>query len=374
MSITAFLIGFFLPAMTLISRNVPAYTNDDCKGKFSASMADSGNYGEGWRSCTAPSANSPVWLAYDLSGIDIKKRAKVLLVWYNEDTSPYDHTMITQQESPGYNNPAAYIIQANSSEGGKLPEAGWVKLASIEKNVLHSRQHVVELKGYNWIRLLTYASDGTKDNSGIALNMDIYDASKGVKDDWIFIGDSVTQMSMHHGIFKCKYGKGTFSQLINAEIKDYFPVQENGGTGYMQSTDGAGHIEEWMKIFPGKYVGLAYGTNDAWNGVDPELFYNNYKVMVEAVLKAGKIPMIPKIPWSSAITQIQENGVELNSKIDELYKKYPKIIKGPDYWSFYKLNPSLLSPDGVHPSTPEGLFMYRKLWANTALKDVYRVR
>lgn len=364
----------YLPAMALISRNIPAYTNDDCGGKYTAAMANNGGYGEGWRGCNTPSSAKPTWIAYDLSGVALKKRAKVLLAWYNEDTSPYDHTLIYQQPSPGYNNPGAYIIEANPAAGGQLPEAGWVRLITVDKNVLHSRQHIVDLKGYNWVRLSASVSDGTKDNTGIALNMDIYDASKSIKDDWIFIGDSITQMSMHHQVFECKYGKGTFSQLINTKLPGYFPLQENGGTGYMLSTDGARHIQEWLKIFPGKYVGLAYGTNDAWSKMTPEMYYSNYKTMVEAVIKAGKVPMVPKIPWSSTIKEIQEHGAVLNGEIDRLYKKYPQIVQGPDFWAYYMDNPGLLSPDGVHPSWPEGLFMYRKLWAETALKSVYKVK
>jgi lysophospholipase L1-like esterase len=374
MSFTTFLLGFFLPALTLVSRNIPAFTNDDCGGKFSASMANNGAYGEGWRGCKTPSVKEPVWIAYDISSVPVPKRSRALVVWYNEDTSPYDHTMIFQQPSPGYNNPGTYTIEVNPAAGGVVPQQGWVTLVSVEKNILHSRQHVLALKGFNWVRLSVASSDGTKDNSGTALNMDIYDASKGLNDDWIFIGDSVTQMSMHHQIFECKYGKGTFSQLIADKLPGYFPAQENGGTGYMQSTDGAGHIEEWMRIFPGKYVGLAYGTNDAWNRMDPELFYNNYKIMVEAVIKAGKVPLVPKIPWSSKIKEIQEHGFILNAKIDELYRKYPQIIKGPDYWDYYKKNPELLSPDGVHPSWPDGLFVYRKMWAECALKQVYKIK
>jgi lysophospholipase L1-like esterase len=201
--------------------------------------------------------------------------------------------------------------------------------------------------------------------------MDIYDASKGKEDNWIFIGDSITQMAMHHQAFACNYGSGTFSELIKAKSPSHFPVQENGGTGYMQSSDGAKHIIEWLPMFQGKYVALSYGTNDAWNGMAPEEFCNNYKIMVQAVLAAGKVPLVPTIPWSSKIDKIQDNGVELNKQIERIYKEYPKVIKGPDFWNLYKKKPELLSPDGVHPSWPEGLFVYRKAWADLALEKVY---
>ncbi|HDQ25482.1 MAG TPA: hypothetical protein ENN43_01890 [bacterium] len=58
--------------------------------------------------------------------------------------------------------------------------------------------------------------------------------------------------------------------------------------------------------------------------------------------------------------------------IERLYKKYPRIIKGPDFWEFYMENPGYLSDDGVHPSWPEGLFAYRLEWAKRAVEEVYK--
>jgi lysophospholipase L1-like esterase len=356
--------------MELISRDAPARCAP-VKTDQPASYANNANYGDAWRSRQTPSAKSPAWIAYDLSKVPAEKKEQVLLVWYNEDTSPYDHTLITQIPSPGYNIPGAYTIEVNPAPGEYYPETGWFPVVTAGKNFFHSRQHFFSMKGLNWVRLSAIESDGTKDNTDISLNMDIYDASKGRDDNWIFIGDSITQMAMHHQAFTCKFGTGTFSEMIKAKAPLHFPVQENGGTGYMQSTDGAKHIIEWLPMFPGKYVGLSYGTNDAWNGMKPEEFYANYKFMVDAVLAAGKVPLISTIPWSSKIDKIQINGVELNKQIERIYKEYPKVIKGPDFWNLYKKNPELLSPDGVHPSWPEGLFVYRKAWAELALSKVY---
>jgi hypothetical protein len=358
--------------MELISKGVPAYTNSSCKVCKPPSTANDGTYADAWRSYCVPSAKKPIWLAYDLSGVPAEKKEKTLLVWYNEDTSPYDHTLITAVPNPGYNNIGAYTIEVNPAPGGKVPVTGWVQAATAGKNTFHSRQHVFSMKGQNWVRINAIESDGTKGNMDISFSMDVYSAAKGTDDDWIFIGDSITQMSMHHAVFACKLGSGIFSEMISDKHPLYFPVQENGGTGYMQSSDGAKHIAEWLAIFPGKYVALSYGTNDAWNGMAPEEFYNNYKIMVEAVLRAGKVPLVPTIPWSSTIDKIQSHGVLLNKQIERIYMAYPKVIKGPDFWNMYKNEPGLLSQDGVHPSWPEGLFSYRKAWAELALAKVYK--
>ena len=58
-------------------------------------------------------------------------------------------------------------------------------------------------------------------------------------------------------------GVKAFAQLINARAPAYFPAQEAGGIGFLTSADGAKYINTWLQLFPGKYVALSYGTNDA---------------------------------------------------------------------------------------------------------------
>ena len=36
--------------------------------------------------------------------------------------------------------------------------------------------------------------------------------------------------------------------------------------------------------------------------------------------------------------------------LEKIYEKYPQVIKGPDFYEFFKENPDLLSSDGVHPA------------------------
>ena len=167
--------------MELISRNVPAFTNDDCGGKAPASMANNADYGDEWRACAKPGGKKPVWLAYDLSKAPDEKRSDILLVWYNEDTSPYEHGLITAIKNPGYNNPGDFSIELNMAPGGAVPDKGWLKYVSIGNNGDHSGQYRIRMKGCNWVRFTAYGSDGTKGNEGIAVNMDVYDASKGAK-------------------------------------------------------------------------------------------------------------------------------------------------------------------------------------------------
>ena len=339
----------------VISRNVPAFASS---GYSPAYRANDGSFDTSWRS-----VGTPAWLAYDLSNVPASQRGRVLVVWYNE-TSNYDHTLINY---PAYNIPENYTIDVNKSPGrGHPPASGWVTLVTVTGNHYHSRQHVIDLKGNNWIRLHVTVVDGAAENYDVNINMDVYNANGGTADNWIFFGDSITAGAMGH---LTEAGVKSFAQLINARSPNNFPAQESGGTGFLTSDDGAKYINTWLSLFPGHYVGLSYGTNDALGCVSGANFYSNYVTMAQAVLKAGKIPVVPHIPWGRA-GNIQQCAPTLNAMIEALYKAFPQIIKGPDLWSFFQKNQDLISNDNIHP-TIAGFGAYRQQWANTMLTELY---
>ena len=340
----------------VLSRNVPAFASSEYQP---ASYANDDSYDTEWRSYNG----TPAWLAYDLSSVPPFHRSKVLVVWYNESFN-YDHTINGQYS---YNMPQDYSIDVNSAPGGgKPPATGWTTFVSVRGNHYHSRQHLIDMAGNNWIRINVTAVDGAAENYDARLHMDVYDASYTTSADWIFFGDSITAGGMAH---YTTGGVKSFAQLINAQIPSKFPVQEDGGIGYLESSTGAEYFNSWLQLFPGKYVAISYGTNDANGCVNPGDFYTNYVTMVEAVLQAGKIPVIPHIPWGRT-TAIQNCGPALNSKIDALYKAIPQIIKGPDLWTFFQTHQQLISKDGIHP-TDTGFGQYRLQWANAMLKAVF---
>ena len=340
---------------TIISRNAPAFASS---GYYPASFADDDNYDTVWRS-----QGTPAWLAYDLSGVPSSDRDKVLVVWYNESYD-YDHTIVADR---AYNLPQDYTIDVNRGEGGgQPPGAGWVTLASVKGSHYHSRQHLISMAGANWIRIDVTATDGTIQNYDASINMDVYHASYGLTDDWIFYGDSITAGAMGHSTVG---GVESFAQLINARFPNNFPLEESGGTNFLTSGNGAKYINTWLQLFPGKYVGLSYGTNDAIGCVDPGIFYNNYVSMVQAVLSMGKIPIIPHIPWGRN-ANIQNCAPPLNARIDALYKAFPQIIKGPDLWTFFQSHQNLISHDTVYP-TLTGFGWLRRQWANAMLAEIY---
>jgi hypothetical protein len=340
---------------TIISRNAPAFASS---GYYPASFADDDNYDTAWRS-----QGTPAWLAYDLSGVPSSDRGKVLVVWYNESYD-YNHTI---NGGNAYNLPQDYTIDVDPGKGGgQPPGAGWVTLASVKGNHYHSRQHLINMTGNNWIRIDITASDGAVQNYDASIDMDVYNASYGTADNWIFYGDSITAGAMGHSTVG---GVKSFAQLINLQFPKDFPVEEAGGTNFLTSGDGAKYINTWLQLFPGKYVGLSYGTYDAIGCVDPGIFYDNYVSMVQAVLSMGKIPIIPHIPWGRD-ANIQNCAPPLNTKIDALYKAFPQIIKGPDLWTFFQSHQKLISNDTIYP-TLTGFGWLRRQWANAMLAEIY---
>jgi len=349
--IAAFSVTAAPAACPVISRSVPAFASSDYPAN-----ANDNNYSTCWRGAI------PGWIAYDLSAVPAGKRGQVVVAWYDTDTLDYDPA----PRNSYYNGFLQdYTIQGNAATGGaaSAPTSGWVTLATVTGNSYRSRQSVVNLTGYNWIRL-NISTLKTQGGTNTCINVDVHDASQGAQDDWIFLGDSITAGGLMVA------GDNTFAQMINTAKPGYFPVAECGGIAGAYSWQGAQYINSWLAVFPGKYVGIAYGTNDAGGDTTGAAAYYTYEeTIVKAVLAAGKVPVVSKIFYSTNASYTNYLP-SYNAQIDALYAAYPQIIKGPDFWTFFKNNPSLLGSDGIHPSDA-GYVAMRQEWANVALASIY---
>jgi len=343
----------------LISKNVPVYASSQ---QYPASNANDGSYDTEWRS------NGTGWIAYDLSSVPTAKRSTVDVVWYGGCCS-YDNSI---SGTGAYNLPGSYTVQANAAAGGgsSAPSSGWVTLATVTNNTYHSRQHILNLTGYNWLRMNVTVVDGSAGNTDVSINLEVRDASAGTNDDWIFYGDSITEGAMGQGTTSNSIK--SFQDMINAQIPNNFPVEENGGIGYQTTDSALTYIDAQLALFPGKYVGLAFGTNDAGCGSTTCLntFYNNYVQLVQKVLNLGKVPIVPTIPWGCT-GNLTANVPSFNQKIQALYTAFPQIIKGPDFYTYFSNNKSYIqNSDCIHPNDA-GMGLYRQLMANTMLANIY---
>lgn len=344
-------------SLQLISRGLPATATS---ARSRPSFANDADYNTVWRSEGAPAA-----LTYDLAPVPLERRVRVLLVWYN-GTYGYTHAMGCR--GVGYNNLGAYVIEAHPD--APLRDDGWAQLVEVRDNTFHSRQHVLDLAGYRWLRLRALAADGSPQNEDVALNMDLYDASAGLDDGWIFFGDSITAGAMGHETSSPETGSvRSFAEQV-ATLTDgrAFPSQENGGVPCITTADLAPVFEEWVARFAGRYVVISLGTNDAL-ALDPNQFYANYAAMIEATLAAGKRPVVPTIPWSPD-PERQARTLDLNAAIGELYAAYPDLLRGPNLWTYFAERPTLIAEDGIHPNAA-GYAAYRSVWATFAAETVY---
>lgn len=333
----------------VISRNCPSYS-----GSGDAKSANDEHY---FSFCFM---TSPDYLAYDLSNVPDSEKKQVLAVWYN--TSAFDNIGNYANRNM---EPSDYTIEVNTADGGEYPTDGWEIVETVTENTLSSRQHLISMKGYNWIRLNISKADGQEGKTA-SINFDIHSAPNGVSDSWLFLGDSITAGGMNN----C-YRTG-FATHINMIDSKYFPVQENGGIGGILSSDGKANIDRWLSVSHAKYISIAYGTNDCW-GKDylTQEYYDNTKYMIDAILYAGKIPVLPKIP-ASTNDDVKDNVPLYNAMIDKLYEEYgDKLVKGPDFQSFFEEHPDYLSGDGVHPSDV-GYAAMRETWANCMYENVYK--
>ncbi len=355
-----------IPPQPIISRGVPAFASSG-----TASYANNAHYwNEGkWAPDTEwISYTSPAWLAYDLAGVAAPKRSKLLVIWYGGG-SRYDYTIVA---GATYRMPGPYLLEGNAAPGGgsRPPATGWVPLVTGDKpQVYHSRQHIVDFAGYNWLRFRTLAENPFNEhggNVGVAIKLDVYDAAGGITDDWILYGDSITEGEVP---------TNCIGSLIHARLPKYNPIWEGGGIGFMTARDGAEKLlPKWLSLFPGRYVCLAYGTNDANLGraadeSDSTKFYQHYESMVKQILAVKKTPVIGTIIWARDDGFRVKNLERFNTQLQRLKAKYPQILAGPDLYGTFNGHPEWYRDD-LHPNAMGGGIL-RRAWAEWALKTVY---
>ena len=347
--------------MAMISRGVPAYGSTG-----TGSNGNDASYNTVWTSTAVPAT-----LAYDLSQVNPGSRQKILLVWYNDSTYEYDHSKYVSGQS-GYNNLGSYTVQGNTGAGGGSPPgSGWVTLATVSGNTLHSKQHVLTGVGsYNWIRINATASDGTGGSTNIACNMDLYNASVTNIDGWFFCGDSITANCMGHQNFSTA-NSDSFTNQVGALIK-IFPPQECAGQSGWATSDWLTVLAGYLASFPGQYVPICLGSNDAYGSVSNATFKSNLQQLCVLVQNAGCTPILPTVPWSNPANGGPSTTITqgYNTQIAAILAANPSYIQGPDLYAFFNANQSYISGDGVHPTDAGGAAL-RALWANFAAAQVY---
>ena len=352
----------------LVSRGVPAYGS---RVVTAAANVNDATYASMFR-CV-----SPCVAALDLSGVSVPRRQSVLLTWYNVDNG-YLHTLIGDA---AYSLPSSYTIDAHPGPGTVLPTSGWVTLADVSGDHSNARSFALNLSGYNWVRMNVTGVDSSNGDGNAGFNLDVMDTSAVGNDGWFFAGDSITSddMTQDETYQGTQPASASFMEQIATGSPGYFPVQIDGGIGGVTATFIAGtytlsgsptssghdYLKDWLAIFPGRYVTLNYGTNDA-AGEPTSDFYQAMSILVQDVLNSGKRPIVPTIPWSCS----RDVG-PYNAQIQALYSAYPQVVPGPDLYAFFAANRNQISADCIHPTYPTGANLYRQQWAQWANAHIY---
>lgn len=314
---------------------------------------------------------------------------------------------------PNYNLPKNFTIDGCSAScTGTPPSTGWTTLKTVTGNIFNGGQYVLNLGSgcggspCTWLRMDVTASTGTTGNTDASWHMDVAQCASTCNDTWLFIGDSITNNSMGHCIgSNCADTPGAsdnFITAVNAAKSSFWPSQIEGGVSFSKACDwtddttdcpadslpsGGSMISQVLAAFPAAhFVTLNLGTNDingsgsTYNDASVTEYEKNMVTLVQDVIAAGMVPVVPTIPWaptacdsSAALTDDNPatSGTPNYWIEHTLYADYPQIIHGPDLWTYFDTNQSLINTSNCPHPTTAGQWDYRDLWASTMESAVY---
>jgi len=296
-----------------------------------------------------PTPDAPAWAAVEVG----TGPSRLLVVWHDPGWNEYDNV--------GSGAPAAYRIEtsADSTDGS---DGTWTEVVTVAGNPVRGREHSIEFADQSWVRFVV--TEAQVDATAVRLDelaiFDISDSGSELPDDtWFFMGDSITQ-----GAFMRNLPTETwFENVVNESRPDFYPAVIGGGIGGDLARNGLGDVEQWLELNPDiKYFAIAFGTNDSWGNktVGNTTFESDMQGIIDAVLSAGRVPILARIPYS---TEAHETLEEFNAVIDRLQVDNG-LPCGPDLYGWYFQHPGELD-DGVHP-TREGYVNLNRLWAEAA--------
>jgi lysophospholipase L1-like esterase len=188
------------------------------------------------------------------------------------------------------------------------------------------------------------------------------------------VGDTVASDNFQNGILPAAgYPPLLTNRFASQKGKNVLIINE--GIPGDRSTDGLGDVATIVNTYSlAKYFLLLYGANDVLFNVPSGVgkssgqpgylgsFKGNMQQIINVIRNAGKIPVLAKVLYQanpSADPGIQE----YNQVINELVTQNSLTVTPPDFYNFFKTNPSLL-PDGLHPNGI-GYQSMSPLWYNS---------
>jgi lysophospholipase L1-like esterase len=323
-----------------------------------AAVVNGSYHDGGWRAGTGL-ATTPAWVAIQLD----PGPTRVLVSWDDGGTYNYQDPAGTTV----YGLPDSYQI-ATSADSTNGMDGTWNTQVMVTGNVVRTRAHAVDFTGQSWVRM-TISAEAPTDSDGVHIGeIDVHDISAtgtGIPDDsWFFMGDSITAFAYDRAILD----QPSFAALINMDSPTFFPAMINGGIGGEKSSDGLARLQQALTLNPDyKYFALSYGTNDAAGGqVSTTAFGNNMQMMIDTLKAAGRIPVIPRIPYSGDGNH--GSVPNYNAVIDQLTQTNG-LMTGPDLYAYFMAHTDEFMADNLHPNNA-GFRAMNQLWAD-AMRSLY---
>jgi lysophospholipase L1-like esterase len=334
-----------------------------------------GTYHNGGWNAGVPTEAAPSWVAMKLT----PGPTRVLVVW--DDGGTYNYQDPTTATVYGF--PAAYHIDvsADSTNGS---DGSWTPVATVTANLVRTRGHSFDFTGMSWIKMVITAAPANESGNGVQIGeIDVHDISAtgtALPDDtWFFMGDSITAFAFDRAS-QGSVHQPSFAAGINAAVPAFFPAMINGGIGGEKTTDGLARLPAALTLNPDyRFFVLGYGTNDAASGPSfMATFQANLQSMIDMVKAAGRLPIIPHIPYSG------DGGhpaiPDYNAVIDAVTQSN-QLIAGPDLYGYLLAHPEeficAVPPDAptcgggratdlLHPNDA-GLRSINRLWTQKEL-------
>jgi acyl-CoA thioesterase-1 len=284
----------------------------------------------------------------------------LLLEWNSSGTNDY----VSQPNAPTYGVPASYTL-ATSADSTNGQDGTWREVVSVKGNNARTREHRFPFAGARWVRMtVTGAVPGPLGNTFAIDQIDLHDASHGTDDTVFFLGDSITA----EAFTRCPANQPSFAELVHQAAPQRFPAMIDGGVGSVNIGYGVSVVQDWLALNPDFHLwAIGYGTNDAWQKVQPAIFEAQLQTLVDRIVAAGRVPIIARIPFASK-GPADADVRALNGVID-LVTARNGLLPGPDLYAWFSAHPNELSADSVHPSDA-GTRSINRLWYE-ALRPLY---
>ena len=334
---------------TLLSQGSQAVCTSNNIGPGGPEALTDGKFGD-WGFWELANNSLPGSCAFRLAN----QTNSAILAWFSDYS--FDYTDPTSLGPQDYD----IAVSKDSTNGN---DGTWQTVASVRGNHARAREQLINFTGMSWIRMTVLAAQPQPSQPYVRIDeLEIFDTRNLGTDTFFFSGDSITGMSYN------RFADNTpsFAEDMLRCAPKHYPLMIDGGFGGQTSDGAVAGIAQWQSLLPDmRYWLLGWGSNDALNNVAPEVFRTNLQTLVTKILKAGGIPILAHIPYTTYhnLPGLDAEVQRLNKVIDEVTAAND-LIPGPDFYSLMRAHPSYLGPDGLHPSNAGSIAM-NALWFQT---------